>query len=394
MQQPAPPQQPQPPVDTGPMTIGKRFKAFKEKNHIAFEVAFFMAGFAFDAVLLHRIDNVALLIHQALYLVLTFGLIAWDHRIFVDGKEPTGKILGRIAGVRLWVMHFFLGTLLNAFMVFYFKASSGIWSFMFITALMVVMIVNELPKFRKRGPVVRVALLSFASTSYMAYLLPIALGYLHWGLFLASVLFGIGVTIGMWKAYTKITHDPNWTFDRAVAPGLAVQALLLALYFLHVVPPVPLSLKYIGIFQDVTKPPKGDPQEFPCSYRPTSFFRHDATEFLYRESEGRIPDMAVKAYAFVAVFAPSRFNDTLTFNWEYDDPKRGWISKGRYRASLGKGQLGRDEGFRTWAYTWVSKPGDYRVIIRSSDEREIGRKNFEVVKDSTNEPYVQSVVIN
>src|SRR5437868_5965806 len=124
-------------------------------------------------------------------------------------------------------MRFFLGTLLIAFMVFYFKASSGFSSFPFITALVVVLIVNELPQF----------------------------------------------------------------------------------------------LKYIGIFQDVTKPPKGEAQEFPCSYRPTSFLHHDATEFLYRENEGRVPDLAVKAYAFVAVFAPSHFNDTLTFNWEYDDPK-------------------------------------------------------------------------
>jgi len=373
------------------MTLGRRFKAFKEKNHVAFEVAFFMAGFAFDAVLLHRIDNVALLIHQALYLVLTFGLIAWDHRIYVEGKEPTGKVLGRIAGVRLWVMHFFLGTLLNAFMVFYFKASSGIWAFLFITALLVVMIVNELPRFRKRGPVVRVALLSFATTSYMAYLLPIAIGFLHWALFMTAVVFGTAVTIGMWKAYARITHDPNWTFKRAVVPGLGVQALLLALYFLHVVPPVPLSLKYIGIFADVTRSTGAEGLEFQCAYTPTSFWRRDGTEFLYREpAEGH----KVRAYAFIAVFAPRGFNDTLSFNWEYDDPKRGWVSRGSYKTALGKGQKGRDEGFRTLAYTTLAGPGDYRVIIRSSDDREIGRKSFTAVKDTTTEPVVQSLVIN
>ena len=114
--------------------------------------------------------------------------------------------LGRIAGVRLWVMHFFLGTLLNAFMVFYFKASSSIWSFVFISALLAVMIANELPRFRSRGPVVRVALLSFASTSYMAYLLPIALGYLHWALFVIAAVFGTAVTFAMWRAYARLTR--------------------------------------------------------------------------------------------------------------------------------------------------------------------------------------------
>jgi hypothetical protein len=374
------------------MTLGKRFKKFKEEHHVAFEVSFFMAGFAFDAVLLHRIDNVALLIHQALYLVLTFGLIAWDHRIYVEGKEPTGKFIGRVAAVRLWVMHFFLGTLLNAFMVFYFKASSGIWAFLFISALLAVMIVNELPRFRKRGPVVRVALLSFATTSYMAYLLPIALGYLHWVLFVCAVVIGTAVTVGMWKAYTRITHDPNWTFRRAVLPGLGVQVLLLALYFLKVVPPVPLSLKYIGIFADVTrsKDERGE-LEFQCAYTPTAFWRRDGSRFVYREpSDGS----KVKAYAFIAVFAPRGFNDTLSFNWEYDDPKRGWVSRGSYKTALGKGQQGRDEGFRTFAYTTLAGPGEYRVIVRSSDDREIGRKTFEAVNDTTTEPIIQSLVVH
>ena len=158
-------------------------------------MSFFLAGFAFDAVLLHRIDNVVLLLHQALYLVLTALLIAWDHRIYVEKVEPKGPILGRLAGIRLWVMHFFLGTLLNAFMVFYFKASSGIWAFLFIGALCAVMIINELPRFRSRGPVVRVALLSFAVTSYFAYLLPITIGFLHWSLFIAAVAMGAVGTV-------------------------------------------------------------------------------------------------------------------------------------------------------------------------------------------------------
>lgn len=119
-----------------PAGITARFKAFKERNHIAFEVSFFFAGFLFDVVLLHRIDSTPLLIHQGLYLVLSAALIFWDHRISVAGKEPEGFV-GKLASYRLWVMHFFLGTLLNAFMVFYFRASSGILAFLFLVALSV-----------------------------------------------------------------------------------------------------------------------------------------------------------------------------------------------------------------------------------------------------------------
>src|SRR5439155_4089536 len=121
---------------------------------------------------------------------------------------PPG-IRGKIASYRTWVIHFFLGTLLNAFLVFYFRASSGLWAFLFIIALCAVLIINELPRFRKRGPVVRVALLSFAITSYCAYMLPIAIGHLHWLLFATAVFAGTLATFGLWKMYLRITHDPD-----------------------------------------------------------------------------------------------------------------------------------------------------------------------------------------
>ena len=61
----------------------------------------------------------------------------------VSGREPEG-FLGKIASYRLWVMHFFLGTLLNAFMVFYFRASSGVLAFLFLVGLSVIIVANEL----------------------------------------------------------------------------------------------------------------------------------------------------------------------------------------------------------------------------------------------------------
>lgn len=376
-----------------PKSLSGKFKAFKERHHIAFEVAFFFAGFTFDVVLLHRIDSVPLLIHQASYLVLTSLLIAVDHRIFVAGKEPGGT-MGKVLGYRTWVIHFFLGTLLNAFLVFYFRAASGIPAFAFLVGLAVLLVANELPQFRKRGPIVRVALLSFAITSYLAYMLPIGIGHLHWALFVAAVVGGSIATVAMWRVYTRITHDPKWTFSRAVAPGLAVQGLLVALYFLNAVPPVPLSLKYIGIFSDVQRA-EGEKLEYACKYVPPpswKFWRKDATEFFFRDAaEG---DAKPKAYAFVAVFAPRHFNDTLSFNWEYDDPKRGWVSRGSSTHALGKGQGGREEGFRTYAYTTLAGPGEYRVIVRSSDGREIGRKTFEAVKDERPESIELATIVN
>jgi hypothetical protein len=348
------------------------FKAFKEKHHLAFEVMFFFAGFTFDVVLLHRIDSVPLLFHQAFYLVSSAALIFVDHRIYVAKKEPEG-FWGKLASYRLWVMHFFLGTLLNAFMVFYFKASSGLFAFFFLLALGSVMVLNELPFFRRQGPVVRVALLSFATTSFLAYLIPVVVGDLAPWQYYVSVLIGSAVTVGLWKLFRAVTKDPDWSFSRAVAPGLAIQVLLLVLYVGSVIPPVPLAVKHMGIYSNVERERRPDGLHFATSFQPAPFWM-----FWRSESSTLVAHAGDKAWVFVRIFAPSRFNDQIAFAWDYYDVKNGWTQRGSpFRTSLSGGG---EEGFRTVAYSTLSKPGDYRVRVLSDDGRELGRRSFTFVE--------------
>lgn len=349
--------------------LSQRFKSFKERHHIAFEVSFFFAGFLFDVVLLHRIDSTPLLIHQGLYLVLSAALIFWDHRLHVAGKEPEG-FLGKVASYRLWVMHFFLGTLLNAFMVFYFRASSGVLSFIFLLALAVIIVANELPRFRSQGPIVRVMLLSFAMTSYLAYLIPVLWGQLHSWQYIVAVIFGSAGTFGLWKFFTRFTHDPNWTLQRAVYPGLVMQAVLLSAYFLRVIPPVPLSLKHIGVYASVgsTKDEKGH-KHYELAYQPAPFY-----EFWAKENDTFVGPVGSKPFVFVRIFAPTKFHDQVRFAWEYDDPDKGWTARGNPFATGISGT--GEEGYRTYANSTMSKPGKYRVRVLTTDDREIGRKTF------------------
>jgi Protein of unknown function (DUF2914) len=355
------------------------FKAFKERHHIAFEVLFFFAGFLFDVVLLHRIDSTPLLIHQACYLFLSAALIAWDHKIHVSGVEPKGNILGKLASVRLWVMHFFLGTLLNAFMVFYFRASSGLKAFGFIVALSGVIVLNELPKFRQKGPIVRVMLLSFSITSFLAYLIPVVWGELKSWQYVLAVGFGAAGTFGLWKLFTFFTQDPHWTFQRAVAPGLGLQAVLLGLYLLDVIPPVPLSLKHIGIYTNVASERTPGGIVYTLDYQPAPFW-----QLWHKQSAELVGTSGSRAWAFVRIFAPTRFRDSIRFAWDYYDESKGWIQRGSpFTTSLSGGN---EEGYRTFAYSTVSKPGTYRVRVLTGDNREIGRDTFTFVEGETPAP--------
>jgi hypothetical protein len=357
------------------MTRWERFSAFKEKHHLVFEVAFFFAGFLFDVVLLHRIDSVPLLIHQGVYLLASGLLVFFDHRLHVAGREPAGW-LGKLASIRLWVMHFFLGTLLNAFLIFYFRAAAGWWAMVFIVLLAAVIVLNELPRFRQRGPVVRVALLSFCTTSYLAYLLPVVWGGLRSWQYYVAVVVGASVTVALWKLFVRFTHDPNWTFDRAAAPGLVVQVTLLVLYLLQGVPPVPLSLKSIVAAHDVRVVKDGESRSYAISVEPAPRWK------LWAPASSTLHLIeGARAWVFVRIFAPARFDDMVQFAWEFDDPQRGWVAWGApFSTRLGGGA---ETGYRTFANTTAKRPGLYRVRVLTADGREIGRETIEVVHVET-----------
>ena len=167
---------------------------------------------------------------------------------------------------------------------------------------------------------------------------------------------------------------------RRPSKAFCTNMVLLLLYVAHVVPPVPLSLKYIGIFQGVTKLPDG---QYQLKYvnAPSTLphvFDYDGSDFFARPDD--------KAWAFIKLFAPSGFHDEIEFAWDYDDPKKGWVDVGTpYFTGLGGG---REHGFRTFGNRSVSRPGDYRVRVLTTDGREIGRKSFEVVADASAEPRV------
>lgn len=357
---------------TLPRALVQRLNAFRLRFHVTLDVLFFFAGFGFDVALLRRIDNTALLVHQGIYLSMAAGLILWDHDIDVLGREPSG-VMGRLAAVRLWALHFFLGTLLNAFLIFYFRASSGVSAFVFLVALAVVVVVNEAPRFRERGPIVRVLLLSFSVTTYLAYLLPVLVGELRAWQYVVAVLMGALATFALWRLSARLTHDPQWTFRRAVAPGLLVQVALLGLYLMGVIPPVPLSLRHIGIYSNVTPHKVDGLQHYTLEFQPAPRW-----QFWRLEADTLVAPAGARAWAFVRIFAPARFRDEVAFAWELDDAERGWTPRGSPFTTRLAG--GDEEGYRTFGFSTLGSPGRYRVRVLTTDGREIGRKAFTFVE--------------
>lgn len=344
----------------------ERLRSFRDRHPKAEALTFFAGGFCFDLLLLERIDSVPMLIHQGSYLVLLSFLLALDHRYTVYPHPPAG-FWGKLLHHRHEMIHFLFGTLLNAFLVFYFKAASGIFSLLFMVALGAILIANELPTFRRLGPIMRVALHGFAVTSYFAYLLPVLVGRLGAWLFVSAAFISSGAIYAQWRLYSRWTPDLRWTFRRAVLPTLAIQALLIAFYFAHVLPPVPLSLKWIGIYHDAQlEGSRVRVSEMRPFWR---FWEHGDQQFLARPGD--------RIFCFVRVFAPRHFKDALKVRWAYRD-RNQWQQTDAIPLTISGGQ---EEGWRGIAYKRNYSPGTWKVMIETDDGREVGSIRFKVLDD-------------
>ena len=354
------------------LTLKEKVQAFRARYATAEMAAFFFAGFLYDVFTLSRIDDGLSQVQQGAYLTLLGTLLCLEQRWSGDVK-PSGWLA---KGWRFSedVLHFFFGSLLSTFVLFFFKSASGFSSLLFLLVVFGLLVVNELPRFRAMGPVVRVALFSFCITSYFAYVLPVAFHKVNAWLFLSAVVLGCGAVTGLFFVVRRWNQgDPATVFRRIAVPGLAVQGGLLLLYLLNVIPPVPLALQHIGIYHhvEVVKGPEG--KDYLLSHeRPDwKYWHHGDQDFHARPGD--------KAWCFVRIFAPAGFQDRITFRWSYDDPHKGWVERSKFSTALRAGW--GERGFRTMASQSYLSPGDWRVSVETEDGREIGNMSFTVIPD-------------
>jgi hypothetical protein len=349
----------------------QRLQTFREKHARAEMAVFFSAGFIFDVLTLDRIDNWANLAQQAGYLLALGLLLVMELRYRIGGGAPP-------RGLRLvWrfhedAAHFFLGSLLSTYALFFFRSASGISALIFMALMFGLLVANELPRFRKYGPVVRFGLYSLSLTAYFGYLLPVVFGRLEAWLFVAAAALSAGPFFLFFRLALGWGATPVEALRRFLAPAGIVQALLLGLYFLGAIPPVPLALQYLGVYHDVRNL-KG---EFQLHHQRPSWkvwHRGDQT-FLQRPGD--------KVFVFARVFAPmtvEKGNLPIHFHWFFDHPARGWIPTGSW--TYGNLRGGRAEGFRIFATQGAPTPGRWRVEVRAPDGRELGSVGFTVVPD-------------
>ncbi|HEY6241850.1 MAG TPA: DUF2914 domain-containing protein [Burkholderiales bacterium] len=349
-----------------PGAIG-RLKLYYERNEQKIAILSFICGFFFDILSVDRVDSWLAIGQQVLYLAVILAALT---QMFLEEGKPSPEP-GSMFVLRRWyhqyrtaLVHFFLGTLLNVYTIFFFKSSSLLVSFSFLAFLVFLLWANESARVKSLGLPFKFTLLSLCVMCFSANIVPMFVGSIGLVVFLISMLAGCLPLLGVTWWIRRRSPD---LFPRArrqvLVPLGGVLIGFLVFYFFRLIPPVPLSIPFIGVYHAVEK--TQDTYRLSHERPAWRFWQHGDQEFLAQPGD--------KVYVFFRIFSPTRFSDQVQMRWYWKDDTRGWISQDAIPIKI---VGGRAEGFRGYGFKSNYQPGEWKVQVETTDGREIGRVYF------------------
>jgi len=140
-------------------------------------------------------------------------------------------------------------------------------------------------------------------------------------------------------------------------------------YFTNIIPPIPLSLKEVGIYHSVVH--YEDNGTYELTYEKPYWWQ------IFRESDDKFHYVSGdNIFCFASVFAPARLATQVYHKWEYKDSNTGdWVEHGRYTYPI---HGGRGDGYR--GYTLISNyhQGKWRCTVETERGQVIGKEVFTI----------------
>lgn len=327
---------------------------------------FFILGFLFDVFTLDRVDSMAALTSQLGYLLLALFILV--HSFFDQTKPKSDVTPGKVRAFylkhRTEALHFIFGAMLSAYTLFFFKSSSLIVSFAFMIVMTIILVANEWSRFQSASLPFKFALSCLCMICFALIIVPILVGSVGLLVFLASMIFGV-TPIALFS-YWILKKRPQF-FElckrQILIPSSLVASIFLLLYVMRLIPPVPLSVQFIGIYHDIKK--NHDVYELYHENPWWRFWHEGDQDFLARPGD--------RIHVFFRVFSPSDFADQVNLVWLHKDKKHGWIKQDKIPINI---VGGRDEGFRGYGVKSNYLPGSWRVQVETLDGREMSRIYF------------------
>ena len=334
-----------------------------------------LGGFAFDAVTLKRVDT----FWENFWVVVHLAVVA-ACILFLNRAQNRGPDLNVPAKSHFWListLQFFFGGLLSTFLVFYFRSGSLRVSWPFFLILAVAFLANE--KFKQRY-VRRNFQISFFFLSlfcFTIFILPVMLHAIGPFMFLLSGAVSLAILYLFLRLLRSTAGENPATGRGALIASIATIFLTFnVLYFLNLIPPLPLSLQDASVHHAITRTADGN---YAMQSESPGLFRFFGLTETFHATPG------APVYAYSAVFSPTSLNTKIVHDWQLYERRRGWASVSRVELPV---RGGRGGGYRTYSVKTGITPGAWRVNVETPSGALLGRLRFNVVLQPSDPPLV------
>ncbi len=247
-----------------------------------------------------------------------------------------------------FLVQFSFGGLFSALVVFYFKSSGSFYTFLVVIGLVILLVANEFLAEKYRSRTLSWAMFAACGTMYLNFLIPHVFHSIKPVWFYLSCILSMAVVLSIHGFASakqrelipeKIKNFQYIRDLRQMIPASGVIILLVVLYQLQFIPPVPLVLRKSYICRNFSKENgiyQGQVEK--QTFLQVLGFGKDIIHFQDGE----------KIYSMAAIFAPTKIKVNLEQRWWLRNEKSGnWMPRGVVPIHM---VGGRKKGWRTYSY--------------------------------------------
>ncbi|MFC1492662.1 DUF2914 domain-containing protein [candidate division KSB1 bacterium] len=350
-----------------------------------FPAAAFVAGLGWDSLTMTRIDRLFDNIFLLGYLVILGGMIILTN--FIEKGLIRNNLLLRFKKWYPFAIQFFLGGLFSGYTVFYFQSASLTKASLFFLIIAVMLIINEFLEKKYTNLYLQISLYFLANLSFFIFFIPVIFSTMGLHTFIIAGIISLIIVEGIVYLFQK--KDIYGHYRQLIASRMIPFLLFFIIaffYSMNWIPPVPLSLKFSGMYHNAVKV-TDEPGRlmYELEYRKPPWYKpwQKSDEVIYQNTSG-------KAYCFSAVFASTDLKTSIYHHWmRYSDSDEEWLTTDEIKCDI---RGGREEGYRGYSFKEKLVSGYWRVDIRTESYQLLGRLEFEISDEEIEDFEVKKIL--
>lgn len=336
----------------------------------------FLGGFIFDLLILPEAGHTLTIILGTVYLSIV--AVAIGLREWIISQNTASRTEQRIFAFLTFAIAYFSGSALSFISVYAIRSAAFSVSWPLLLLLLMCVFVNEFISSHHFRLTLDVGVLLIATLFFVVFNVPLFVKVQNDTTFLVSIILTILISL-VYVYFLHFTSESAYEeASRLYALAVGIPMFIGMLYFLNVIPAVPLSLANGGVYHSVTREGGGD-----------FLAVQEADNRIF--ASWRVPVYHVSqndngAYFFSAVNAPAEITAPMSHVWEYyDESTHRWVPSTTISFTLAGG---RDDGYRAYSQKENITEGLWRVTVKVDEKRIVGRMKFYIKKSDGGEEMV------